>query len=62
MKDDRTLTVLEMSVALLTSTNPNYCLRTVADVSAELLGSADGIDQTFAPRRTPDALGRKTQQ
>lgn len=62
MKDERTLAVLEMTVSLLTSANPNYCFRTAADVSAELLGSADGIDQTFAPRRPSDAQGRETQQ
>ncbi|MEO5867250.1 MAG: hypothetical protein ABIS14_12820 [Sphingomonas sp.] len=47
MQDQRTLTVLEMTVALLTSDNPNYNTREIADVSAEVLGSADGIDHVF---------------
>lgn len=47
MQDARTQAVLQMTVALLTSANPNYNQRTIAEVSAELLGSADGIDHVF---------------
>lgn len=47
MEDPRTLRTLELATALVTSGNPNYATRTISDVSAELLGSADGIDHTF---------------
>ncbi|MGN5375857.1 hypothetical protein [Sphingomonas hankookensis] len=54
MEDARTLATLQMTVALLTSANPNYNTRTVAEVSAELIGSADGIDHTFGICNCPD--------
>lgn len=54
MEDARTLATLQMTVALLTSANPNYNTRTVAEVSAELIGSADGIDHTFGICKCPD--------
>lgn len=47
MEDPRTQAVLEMAVALMTSSNPLYATRNLADVTAEIIGSADGIDHVF---------------
>lgn len=47
MEDSRTRDVMKMTVALLTSGNPHYNTRTIGEVSAEILGNADGVDHVF---------------
>lgn len=47
MEDPRTQKVVELGVALITSANPLYATRSLQEVTAEILGSADGIDHVF---------------
>ena len=47
MEDPRTTIVLQLAVQLIASGAPQYHTRSLADVTAEILGSADGIDHTL---------------
>ncbi len=63
MEDPRTQKVIELAVTLIASGAPQYFNRDLADVTAEILGSGDGIDHVFGICNCgPDTSGGGTIQ
>lgn len=59
MEDPRSFAVLDMAVRLIASGAPHYTNRSVGSVAAELLGTANGLDDAILGPVVPENQGTR---